>query len=826
MGKDSTMTDAEQLAPEVDAERAPAGEPPNWVETIKSMSTTAVVLGATLIILSVLHPDLILRNNTPTGGDMGAHVWGPAYLRDVLLPHWRLTGWSMDWYAGLPAYRFYMVIPALAIVALDVVLPYGIAFKLIVVSGLIAFPWCAYFMGRITKLAYPLPELMVIGATFFLLDESFTIYGGNIASTMAGEFSHSISLAFALLGLGLFSRGLDDGKYRGWAALFIALSALSHGIVLLFVFGGAVLMLLLRLDRQRLKYGLVTLGCAVLLSAFWVVPFLGGHAFMTDMKYGAEPGGGSFNNMWEMYFPLSTTWNVLLVLFSIAGFVGSVLRRRHLGIWMGVYIAILMVAVKVAQNGIPVIGLLWNPRVLPFMFLLRYMLAAIGVYEVFTYIMRVVASERGKSGSQVNATTWGSVVLWIFAVFSLVVIGVRFHALPGGKLVADTSGTSYAWGPLKFPAQRAFSDGWARWNFEGYEGKTSYPEYYGIVQTMKGLGEDPNHGCGRALWENNSDLNKYGTTMALMLLPYWTDSCIGSMEGLFFEAAGTTPYHFLSAAALSKQSSNPVRELRYVNNDAARGVEHMEMLGIRYFMAYTLEAIAQANEQSDLTLVASSGPWQVYELNNLSIVEPITVEPVVVNKRDGDPRERWLEIGTSYFQNSSEWNALPVADGPESWQRMDAELDLGRQVGEEGGPGRQVDIVVPSQDIEQRDIEPVVVSNVSVGNEALSFNVDKVGTPVLIKVSYFPNWKVTGADKVYRAAPNMMVVVPTSNKVTLTYEESSLDRSSYLLTFAGIVLLVFMVRRRLRYGVTMPPNVSVVEDASMQSDNTPDNLKD
>jgi hypothetical protein len=826
MGKDFAMTDAGQLAVEGEEERTPVGEQPTWVETIKSMSTTAVVLGATLIILSVLHPDLILRNNTPTGGDMGAHVWGPAYLRDVLLPQWRLTGWSMDWYAGLPAYRFYMVIPALAIVALDLVLPYGIAFKLVVVSGLIAFPWCAYFMGRITKLPYPLPELMVIGATFFLLDESFTIYGGNIPSTMAGEFSHSISLAFALVGLGLFSRGLDDGKYRGWAALFIALSALSHGIVLLFVFGGAAVMLLLRLDRQRLRYGIVTLGCAVLLSAFWVVPFLGGHAFMTDMKYGAEPGGGSFNNMWEMYFPLSTTWNVLLVLFSIAGFVGSVLRRRHLGIWMGVYIAILMVAVKVAQNGIPVIGLLWNPRVLPFMFLLRYMLAAIGVYEVLTYIMRVIANERGRSTQKMNTTAWGSTVLWIFAVFSLVVIGVRFQALPGAKLVADTGGTSYAWGPLKFPAHRAFSDGWARWNFEGYEGKTSYPEYYGIVQTMKGLGEDPDHGCGRALWENNSDLNKYGTTMALMLLPYWTDSCIGSMEGLFFEAAGTTPYHFLSAAALSKQSSNPVRELRYVNNDAARGVEHMEMLGIRYFMAYTPEAIAQANEQSELTLVASSGPWQVYELNDLSLVEPLTVEPVVVKKRNGDIRERWLEIGTSYFQNSSEWNALPVADGPDSWQQVNAEVDLARQVGEEGGPGRQVDVVVPSAPIEQRNIDPVIISNVVKGNESISFTVDKIGTPVLVKVSYFPNWKVTGADKVYRAAPNMMVVVPTSENVTLTYKESMLDRSSYLLTLAGIVLLVFMIRRRLRYGTTMPPNVSVLQDASTSTDDSPDNLKD
>lgn len=816
------MADTQQINDEVADQVAPQGAQPTWVETIKSMSTTAVVLGTTLIILSVLHPELILTNNTPTGGDMGAHVWGPAYLRDVLLPNWRLTGWSMDWYAGLPAYRFYMVVPALAIVALDVVLPYGIAFKLIVVSGLIAFPWCAYFMGKITKLAYPIPELMAIGATFFLLDESFTIYGGNIPSTMAGEFSHSISLAFALVGLGLFARSLDDGKHRGWAAVFIALSALSHGIVLLFVFGGAALMLLMRIDRQRFRYGLATLAVAVLLSAFWVVPFLGGHAFMTDMKYGPEPGGGSFNNMWEMYFPLSTTWNVLLVVFSIAGFIGSIVRRRFLGIWMGVCIAVLMVAVKVAQGGIPVIGLLWNPRVLPFMFLLRYMLAAIGVYEVLTYIVRLIAKERGRSGDYAKSGQWASTVLWIFAVFSLVVIGVRFQALPMGKLVADANGTSYAWGPLKFPAHRAFSDGWARWNFEGYEGKSSYPEHFGIVEAMKGLGENPNHGCGRALWENNSDLNKYGTTMALMLLPHWTKSCIGSMEGLFFEAAGTTPYHFLSAAALSKQSSNPVRELRYVNNDAASGVEHMEMLGIRYFMAYTQEAIAQANQQPQLSLVASSGPWQVYELNELSLIEALEIEPVIVDKRSGDPRERWLEIGTSYFQNSPDWDALPVAGGPESWQRIDAELDLSRQVGIEGGPGRQVDVVVPSALVEQRALEPVTVSNVVIDHEAVSFTVDKIGVPVLIKVSYFPNWKITGADKVYRAAPNMMVVIPTSENVSLSYKESFLDRSSYLLTFAGIAIVIVMIRRRVRYGATMPPNISDVETQTATQDKIPD----
>ena len=71
---------------------------------------------------------------------------------------------------------------------------------------------------------------------------------------------------------------------------------------------------------------------------------------------------------------------------------------------------------------------------------------------------------------------------------------------------------------------------------------------------MKALGEDPSHGCGRALWENNSENDKYGTTMALMLLPFWTDGCIGSSEGLFFEASGTTPYHFLSCGAMSVQA--------------------------------------------------------------------------------------------------------------------------------------------------------------------------------------------------------------------------------------------------------------------------------
>jgi len=787
-----------------------------WAETFKAMSTTAVVLGATLMVLAVVHPDLILRNNTPTGGDMGAHVWGPAYLRDVLLPQWKLTGWSMDWYAGLPTYRFYMVLPALLIVFINLVLPYGIAFKIVVVLGLVAFPVCVLIMGRVAKLRYPLPELMVVGATMFLFDESFTIYGGNFASTMAGEFSFSIALTLSVIALGLFARGLDDGKYRSWAAVFIALSALSHGIVLIFVFAGAVLMMLLRFDRQRLRYGVTTIGAALLLSAFWVVPFLGGHSFMTDMKYEPRPSGAT-DSLWQMYFPLSTGFDILLVVLSLIGFASSIGRKRFFGIWMGVYSIVLMVGVNVAQQSLPIIGLLWNPRLLPFLYLLRYMLVGIGVYEVGIYVKQSIAMQR-RPGVRPSAPGlgMGTSMLWVMALTCLVVLGFRYQTLPGAKLVNDSSGSKYAWGPIKAPASRAFSDGWARWNFEGYEGKSSYGEYHGIVETMKKLGEDSAHGCGRALWENNGELNKYGTTMGLMLLPYWTSGCIGSMEGLFFEAAGTTPYHFISAAALSKQSSNPVRELRYDNNDAVKGVAYMRMLGIRYYMAFTTEAVTKADEQSDLAKVATSGPWHVYELKDTQLVVPLSVRPVVVNERDGDKRERWLEVGSSYFQHNSEWVALPVDHGPASWQRIDVVPDLQRAVGKPGYPGRQVDIMTPAQatQIVPHALDPVTVSNVKINQESVSFSVDKIGIPVLVKVSYFPNWKVAGASKIYRSAPNFMVVVPSSKNVTLSYKASNIDTFSYLLTFAGFVSLVVMSRRRFRYGVSMPPLISSVEPAS------------
>ena len=772
----------------------------------------AIIAFTTLMVFFTLQPSLIFRNNTPTGGDMGAHVYGPAYLRDHLLTSFRLSGWSNDWYAGLPIYRFYMVVPAIFILLFDIVLPYGIALKLVAVAGLLALPVCTWLFAKLARLVFPLPELLVVASTVFLFDESFTIYGGNIASTMAGEFSFSIALAFSILGFGVFIRGLETGKYRIAATLLLALAALSHGIVLLFVFLGYVLILAMHRDAAKWRLGLPVIGTAILLSAFWVVPFVLNHSYMTDMKYEPQPTGYS-ESFIDMFFPLHTVFDVIIMGFAIVGFLSALWRRNSTASWMGIYGIILAIGVFVARESLPIIGLLWNPRILPFFYLLRYMLMMIGIYETVVAVARFASLERAaarvaKTGevqtlapSPRGRLNFNVATAVVVALLAISVIGFRFQELPLATFrTAEDGSVRYGIGPFSVPSSNdGFVDGWARWNFTGYEGKSAYGEYRAIVETMKQIGEDPRYGCGRALWENNGELNKYGTTMGLMLLPHWTDGCIGSMEGLFFEASGTTPYHFIAAAAMSKQSSNPVRELRYDDNNAALGVRYLQELGVRYYMGFTPEAVREASAQPALREITRSGPWVIYEVAASDLVVPLTVQPVVVAGRTdsqadmghpGDAKERWLEIGTSWLQNPNDWPAVPAASGPSEWQRIDVAIDMNRRIGEPDEASRRVDVVLPTQPIDVVNVAPIVVSDVEQGRSSVSFSVDKIGTPVLVRTSYFPNWNVSGAKGPYRVAPNMMVVIPTQTDVKLSFGWSLLDVFAYVLSILGIVVLV------------------------------------
>jgi hypothetical protein len=318
---------------------------------------------------------------------------------------------------------------------------------------------------------------------------------------------------------------------------------------------------------------------------------------------------------------------------------------------------------------------------------------------------------------------------------------------------------------------------WAN-NYKGYEGQASYSEYRTLIETMQSVAA--RYGCGRAMWEYSESENRFGTPEALMLFPYWTNGCVNTMEGLLFESSTTTPYHFLNQAELSAGPSEPEVGLPYGPVDVALGVRHLQLLGVKYFIAETPTVEAQANADPDLKLVAQTGPWasvytgatvdttwDVYLVKHSPLVTPLTNDPVVLSGVKPAPSS-WLQPSVAWYDDPARWNVELAQDGPSSWPRTP--VDHIRPVVKHAGT--------------------TTVSHVSQTDSSVSFHVSRTGVPVLVKVSYFPNWHASGADGPWRVTPNLMVVVPTSHDVSLTYGRSAADNLGQLLSLLGLVVLV------------------------------------
>ena len=236
-----------------------------------------------LVLLKSLHWKLILTQTTAAGGDMGSHHYVATFLREELLPRGRVSGWAPGWFAGIPMLTFYFPLPYVLIAALTLPLGDQVAFKLVTVLGLLLLPVTCWAAFRLLRLREPAPLLAACAATVFLFmnqvtpTEQFTIWGGNIASTMAGEFPFSISFALLPLALAVLWRVCEDGK--GWraAALLVSAVVLSHILTtIVLVLGVAVLVVRRPLAAALASFRRLALvmGVAFCLTAFWGLPFI------------------------------------------------------------------------------------------------------------------------------------------------------------------------------------------------------------------------------------------------------------------------------------------------------------------------------------------------------------------------------------------------------------------------------------------------------------------------------------------------------------------------------------------------------------------------
>ena len=304
--------------------------------TWPAWASVLAILGVTGVALWQLHPSLLLASTTTAGGDTGAHVALPKFLESSLLTHGQITGWDPGWYDGFPLYTFYFPLPGLITVLFNGFASYDVAFKLVTVLGTLTLPLAAWAFGKLAGLRDPGPGCLAAATLPFLFEPSFSIYGGNILSTLAGEFSYSLALSLALVFLGLVAAGLRTGRHRSLAAILLAATLLCHVIPAIFAVIGVGVWLILDADlrrsfrggirgmvarrrwSRRLVWTVVVGAIGAGLAAWWLLPFTLQGAYSTNM------GWLNIDGFPHLLFPASSRW---VQAAALVGLAATLIRR-------------------------------------------------------------------------------------------------------------------------------------------------------------------------------------------------------------------------------------------------------------------------------------------------------------------------------------------------------------------------------------------------------------------------------------------------------------------------------------------------------------------
>ena len=721
-------------------------------EKITKFDATQVIYYS--MVLIILRVDLIFLDNTPTGGDMGAHVVPIKYFIENFASSFKINGWSNDWFAGYPAYYFYFPFPAILTYFLNLILPYGVAFKIMVAGSIVLIIYSIEKLFR--KEDHLFSHVGVVAGLMFALTESFTIYGGNLASTLAGQFSFTYSLAFANLAIYYIIKSTHKYKVP-ISSVFLSLCLLSHLIPFILYLPAYAIYWLIKKEKFELK--LISIFIFTTLVTRFVVPMIYNLEFTTNMGY------TPYTRVKDLIKPDILPYTFLLFLFLLARFNFKKLKENKV---FSIFEFYLLVVSVILYFYVPE-GALWNGRMVPFFNL--------GMIIIFFKILNLLIKEtlQFQQGNLITnliiltsilACSYVFYEKWIeYDRYRLFVVSLFILSLLGVVLFYHSTYNLFNLGVFVFViSSMSFLPHWVNWNFTGYEGKDDWSDIEALYSSLEKLPP------GRIMWEPNSDLNKYGTPMVLMTIPLFTEHT--SMEGLYFDSSLTTPFHFIAVSGLAEKPSNPVGGLSYINNDFQKGVDYLKDLGIDYFISYTDSIKDKAIDNKDLKLLFVSEPFSVFQINTKKIE--------LVNQRlEIFPRISFYErTSSSLFRDTAYDNFFNKAY--DNFRYLDEyrviELPLG-------------------VNLNSSNDSDLVISDLKISSNEIKFTTNKPNELHIIKVSYFPNWKIDEGLGPYRISPSFMSIIPYENKVVLSFERVNIETYSFYFGIFSLLLSLILFWR-------------------------------
>jgi len=296
---------------------------------------------------------------------------------------------------------------------------------------------------------------------------------------------------------------------------------------------------------------------------------------------------------------------------------------------------------------------------------------------------------------------------------------------------------------------------WVDWNYTGLEAKDLWPAFAEVAERLKGTVSDPRVAVEySALHERAGSIRMYET------LPLFSGR--STLEGVYNQASLQTHAVYFLASELDAVSPNPFRKRDYSLFDTDSALRHLRLFGVSEIVALSPRLVESLAERPDVRPVTRVPPYYVYQIagGGDGYVEPLAFAPVRSSWRG------WRDKSYRWFTRKPLSSAyLVFTDDPRF------------EVTEKDEWLAPPEVPLPAG----------VEAQAKVEDEAITITTNRVGHPLLVKVSYHPRWKAEGADGPYLVSPALMMIVPRQATVRLTYARTMADQLGWLLTGATLV---------------------------------------
>jgi hypothetical protein len=753
--------------------------------------TTIVIFISTFIDARLIFWDTIL-----SGGDSISWYQIAGYLKEALIPKARLYGWDMANFCGYPNFNFYFIPPFLLAVLISYLgFPLTIGLKIVMVSGWYILPISVYFGVRFMSCQFPAPIIGACATLLFLFNESYTMFGGNILSTLAGEFCYMFAFSLLPFFMGSMIKGFSNDKRIIINGLLLGLIGLSH----LFVFIPAISVLLYGFfTKKRTVYLIQVSAIGFGVMAFWILPLIAWRNAYTVPVY----------MIWQHFVSLKigvmTSVALLVVLVPTIVFqimpVGKYSVRHenslmpHIKIVFGILCLLIILALLI-------FGLLYNIGTEIQILSLSKFFGWILLTGLTVWLVCIVfISPMGQTACKnfCEKTQEIGVLLWMTGVCICMYCCAHFLKVPDIRFLPPILLiliilifsfylgqylSSFTWGiqlmTILFILICIFAtivlkeknvQNWYTDTFKGYEHTRGVDHFKQLIQYLKT--EDALN-APRIGYEKSSRYGPYGGDRIFESLYMFSGR--QTLEGIHYSSSLASKFITFLQTEFSKEIKTPTPYVLSQINPESLSI-HMQLYNISQLIIIS-PAVKKIFEKAPQFIHKKDiGQFSIFRLNNKlpGYVSTLTCPPVLYTGND------WLnQFYDQWFKYPEKTDVLFV---PSYFVKHPDD----RAVFQE----KTSQITVLHEFVEKKyQYETNIQCHLS--HFKIQFRTSAVGVPHLIRVSYFPNWKVSGAHGVYPVSPHFMLVIPRSEEVTLIYSRCLWEIIGWCLTgFTFFALLL------------------------------------